>query len=167
MHTFLVCGIFSFIIVIAGYFINPEIENNRPIISGSICENVKRNTLEIKEAVKIPAIYKTILFFLLGGLLVPSFGDINYYFILNVVNFSKFTVSMMSIIGYLSLLGGVIMYNRYFKQVEIRKLLKWSIGIGICGQLMNLVFILRLNVLYLGISDIAFTVFTTAVTDTL
>ena len=112
-------------------------------------------------------IYRTIGFFLLGGLLVPTFGDINYYFVLSVVQFSKFTFSMLNIVAYLSLLAGILMYNRYFKHWEVRNLLKYSFFIGFAGQLMNLVFILRLNQRWFGISDVVFTMVTTSVTDTL
>jgi hypothetical protein len=116
---------------------------------------------------KIPVIYRTIGFFLLSGLMVPTFSDINYYFVLNVVKFSKFTVSMLSIVGYISLLGGVIMYNKWFKHREIRTLLKYSLILGFFSQIMNLGFILRLNVQWLGVSDVTYILFTTALTDTL
>lgn len=116
---------------------------------------------------KIPVIYRTIAYFLLCGLAVPSFGDINYYFVLNVVKFSKFTVSMLSIMGYVSLLGGVIMYNKWFKHREIRTLLKYSLFLGFLSQILNLGFILRLNLKWIGVSDVTYILFTTALTDTL
>jgi hypothetical protein len=82
----MVCGAFSLVIVLAGYFINPEVENNHHHTNNiGILANLKRNSLEIKEAIKIPTIYKTIAFFLLSGLLVPTYSDIGYYFNLNVV----------------------------------------------------------------------------------
>lgn len=127
----MVCGLASLVIVIAGYYINPQVEeNNIDKLDISIWQNLKKNSIEIKEAMKIPVIYRTIGFFLLSGLIVPTFSDINYYFVLNVVKFSKFTVSMLSIVGYISLLGGVIMYNKWLKQWEIRTLLKYSLILG-------------------------------------
>ena len=116
---------------------------------------------------KIPVIYRTIGYFLLCGLVVPSFSDINYYFVLNVVKFSKFTVSMLSIMGYVSLLGGVIMYNKWFKHREIRTLLKYSLYLGFISQILNLAFILRLNLNWLGINDVTYILCTTSLTDTL
>jgi|LauGreDrversion4_2_1035121.scaffolds.fasta_scaffold198412_2 Na+/melibiose symporter-like transporter len=127
----MVCGLASLVIVIAGYYINPQVEeNNSEREDISVWQNLKKNSIEIKEAMKIPVIYRTIGFFLLSGLTVPTFSDINYYFVLNVVKFSKFTVSMLSIVGYISLLGGVIMYNKWLKQWEIRTLLKYSLILG-------------------------------------
>jgi len=169
-HTFLVCSALSLIIVIAGYYINPAVEtggNLEELRTKSLKDNVKRNISEIKEAMKQPVIYKTIGFFLVGGLLVPSFGDINYYFVLSVVQFSKFTFSLLNIVAYFSLFLGILLYNRYFKHYEVRTLLKYSFFIAFGGQLMNLVFVLRLNQKWFGVGDVAFTMVTTAVTDTL
>lgn len=114
---------------------------------------------------KIPQINRTILFFLLTGVIVPNFGDMGYYFALNIVEFSKFTVSMLSLIGFLALLLGTILYNRYFKAREIRQLLEWAIYLGFIGCATNLMFALRINLL-LGISDLAFIISTSTVVDT-
>jgi len=40
---------------------------------------------EIKEALKIPEIYNTLAFFILSGLVSPSFGSFWYYFQMEVV----------------------------------------------------------------------------------
>lgn len=167
-HTFLVCSIPSLLIVVAGYFINPEVEMIRSENQHlSMTENLKRNIQEIREAVKVPVIYRTIGFFIMCGILVPSFGDINYYFVLSVVQFSKFTVSMLNIVAYFSLLLGILLYTKYFKHHDIRTLLKYSFYIAFAGQIANMLFILRLNKKWFGIGDVAFNMITTAVTDTL
>ena len=99
--------------------------------------------------------------------MVPTFGDISYYFVLSVVQFSKFTFSLLNIVAYCSLLIGILLYNRYFKHYEVRTLLRYSFFIGFIGQITNLIFVLRLNQKLFGIGDVAFTMITTAVTDTL
>jgi hypothetical protein len=98
-------GILSLFIVVGGFNINPQIEENSLSIERNqmtIMQNLKQNSKEIKEAMKIPVLYRTLCFFILSGLFVPDFQNINYYFVLNVVKLSKFTVSMISIIGYFS-----------------------------------------------------------------
>lgn len=70
--------------------------------------------VEIGVATKSPEIYRTLLYFLLCGALVPTFGDINYYFQINVINFSKFTISLLTLLSFVSLLGGTYIYNKYF-----------------------------------------------------
>jgi hypothetical protein len=114
---------------------------------------------EIKEALQIPAIYKTLLFFFITGAIVPSFSDIGYYFSLNIVQFSKFTLSMLTVLGFVTLLLGTMIYNKYFKEFEVRTLLEYNICIGWVGCLIGIIFALRLNKL-MGINDIFFVVFT-------
>lgn len=121
---------------------------------------------EIKEALKIPAIYKTLLFFFITGAIVPSFSDIGYYFSLNVVQFSKFTLSMLTVLGFVTLLLGTMVYNKYFKEFEVRTLLEYNIAIGWIGCLIGVCFALRLNKA-MGINDLFFVIFTQVITDTL
>ena len=91
------------------------------------------NIKEIRDAIKTPTIYRTLGFFLLSGLITPTFGDIGYYFVLSVINFSKFTVSLLNIVAYTALFLGILLYNRYLKHWEVRNLLKYSYMIGFVG----------------------------------
>jgi hypothetical protein len=101
------------------------------------------------------------------GLLVPSFGDVNYYFSINVLHFSKFSISMLTLLSYISLMGGTLLYNKYFKDFEIRSLLQMSQLCSVMGALINLVLILRLNITVLGINDLSFVVLTSIISDTM
>ena len=65
---------------------------------------------DVNEAMRIPQIQRVLLFFVICGLASPSFSDIGYYFSLNVVNFSKFTLGMLTILGFVTLLTGTIGY---------------------------------------------------------
>lgn len=111
-------------------------------------------------------IYRTITYFLLGGLLVPSFADYGYYFYLNEVKFSEFTVSMLNIAAYISLLAGILLYQRFFKHYEIRTMLTWSVYLTFLGHFTGLFFVLRLTT-YFGINDVFYVTVTTCITDTL
>lgn len=111
-------------------------------------------------------IYRTITYFLLGGLLVPSFADYGYYFYLNEVKFSEFTVSMLNIASYISLLAGILLYQRFFKHYEIRTMLTWSVYLIFLGHFTSLFFVLRLTT-YFGINDVFYVTVTTCITDTL
>jgi len=54
-------------------------------------KNLKRNWKEIKIAVRMPEIYKSLFFIIISGSIVPMFNDMTYFFQLNVIKFSKFT----------------------------------------------------------------------------
>jgi Na+/melibiose symporter-like transporter len=171
-HSFIFCLLLSFGITVASCFINKDIEGRTQRSDGvsnesiSFCNDVRRNLSDIKEAMKIPQIYRALLFFLLCGLICPSFGDIGYYFSLNVVHFSKFTVAMLTLLGFVTLLSGTLSYERFLKKHEVRKLMRWNIFIGIVGTFISLMFAMRLN-LALGISDIVFVIVSSIITDTL
>ncbi len=100
------------------------------------------------------------------GLLVPSFGDISYYFSLNIVKFSKFTVSMLTVLGFVTLLLGTQAYEKWLKDHEVKDMLKWNSLLGVCGSVVTLIFAMRLN-LYLGVSDLSFVIISSLITDTL
>lgn len=100
------------------------------------------------------------------GLLVPSFTDIWYYFKLDVIKFSKFTYSMLTLVAFCTLLLGTMLYNRFLKDKEFRDLMKWAIYITFFSSIVGLLFVLRINLL-IGINDLVFIIFTSVVTDTL
>jgi len=58
-------------------------------------------------------ILMVISFFILNGLLSPDFGDFGYYFMLNVVNLSKFQYSMLGTIGQVTGILGTTCYAQY------------------------------------------------------
>jgi hypothetical protein len=97
---------------------------------------------------------------------VPSFGYFAYYFSINIVAFSKFTVSMLTLIGFITLLTGTMAYERFLKNYEVRRLLQWNLLIGTLGSFIQLIFAMRLN-LQLGISDLVFVIVSSVITDTL
>ena len=47
----------------------------------------------------MPEMYLVVLYFTLGGIISPDFGDFGYYFMLNVAGISKFQYSMLGTIG--------------------------------------------------------------------
>eukprot|EP00347_Sterkiella_histriomuscorum_P010122 403377520 len=151
------------------YRINQGIEKlsyNDADAEQSIMVLIKINLIEIKEAMKMPQIYRTVLYFFLCGCLMPSFSDFAYYFQLNIIQFSKSTYSALQIIGFFALFLGTLMYNKYFKDVETRQNLLRAAYINIFGCIVSVIFTLRLNVKY-GIDDLTLIIFTSVVTDTL
>ena len=53
------------------------------------------------------------MYYFLFGMLVPSFSDVSYYFQLNVLGFTKLTYSLLTLIGFISLMFGTFVYNKY------------------------------------------------------
>lgn len=124
----------------------------------------KRNCREIKEAFKIREFYSIIIYLIIGGLLVPSFGTFGYYFMLDVVGISKFAYAMLTVLGFVCLLIGTQLFNRCFKEKEYRNMIMMDALITIVLAPMTFIFVLRLNVDW-GIPDMVFIIFTETVSE--
>ena len=96
---------------------------------------------------------------MIGGFLVPSFGSFGYYFMLDVVGVTKWTYSMLSVLGFICLLIGSQLFNKYFKEREYRYLIMCEAIVSILLAPPNFLLILRMNADY-GIPDTALIIFT-------
>jgi hypothetical protein len=71
-------------------------------------------------------VYKTLVYLFLARSLVPHFGDIMYYFIINEIGFTKSLIAFLTLVGYLALFFGSALYNRCFKTVEYPKMMFYA-----------------------------------------
>jgi hypothetical protein len=110
-------------------------------------------------------LYTTLLYFTLVGAFVPSFGEFYYYFKTNIVGFSQFTFSMLTLLGAVMFFVSMIIYKTCLTGYETRTLTKVSIFISGIGSVFTLMFVLRWN-LKLGIPDLWFVIFTSTIADT-
>ena len=54
---------------------------------------------------------------------MPTFSSFSYYFLLDEVQLSKFMYSMLTLVAYVCLMAGSLMYNKFFSKSEYRKLI--------------------------------------------
>ena len=106
-----------------------------------------------------------IIYLLIGGLLVPSFGSFGYYFMLDVVGISKFTYSMLTVLGFVTLLVGTQLFNKWFKDKEYRNLIMMDALITIVIAPLTFIFVLRLNVEWGGPPDMFLIIFTDTIAE--
>ena len=81
-------------------------------------QNIAQNVRECLAHIKRPLVWKTVIYLFLARSLVPHFGDIMYYFIINEVGFSKSLIAGLTLASYLALFLGSGVYNAYFKKTE-------------------------------------------------
>ena len=81
-YAFLVNSFFGLFVALSALTISNQVdkESDREEESKGFYRELKQNCSEIILAFKIPLVYRTIFFFLLTGLIVPSFGDFMYYY---------------------------------------------------------------------------------------
>ena len=101
---------------------------------------------------------------MIGGFLVPSFGSFGYYFMLDVVKISKFTYSMLTVLGFFCLFIGTMIYKRWFKDREYKGLIMMDALISILLAPLSFIFVLRLNLEW-GIPDMYLIIFTDVVSE--
>ncbi|CDW81496.1 UNKNOWN [Stylonychia lemnae] len=170
LHPYQTFGTLSVVGLIQAYFgwrINKELEKSTiQIEQTTFTEQLKSNLQQLKIAIKMPLIQRTVAYLLICGFFIPSFSEFGYYFQLNIVQFSKQTYSFLQIFGFVSLLVAVFIYSRYFRDKEISKLILYAQYIHIFGGTVSLLYVLRVNVYY-GISDITVIIFSSLVTDTI
>jgi len=73
---------------------------------------------------------------------------------------------MLTLLSFVSLLGGTLIYNKYLQNWEFRTLLQLSTLCSVIGCIINLLLVLRVNIM-LGISDLAFVILTGIISDTM
>lgn len=86
----------GFIIGLNGFFLTQECEEAEDQEAADVRDqntfwvNLKKNLSQIYSALQMPEIYLVLSYFILSGLLSPSFGGFNYYFMMNVAHVTKF-----------------------------------------------------------------------------
>jgi len=129
-YSFGLYSIVSVAIVVCAFLMNKEVEDGLKKIesenatsNSSFMTDLKKNFSDIKLAIKIPEIHKTLAYFVLCGLVTPSFSDFWYFFQMEVVQFSRSTYALLTLLGYISLGLGTLLFNSYFKEFEIRSMM--------------------------------------------
>lgn len=113
----------------------------------------------MKEALKRPVYYRVIMYCIVTGLFSPSFGSFGYFFTMDVLGISKFTYSMLTVLGFVSLLAGTQLYRFWGKDYEYRSLILIDVLINLTLAPLSFILIFRLNVAW-GIPDLSIIIFT-------
>jgi len=78
---FFIMGILGFLVALSGCMMNANLEQgSEKIISMTLCQRSKVNLVEIWHGFQIRELYKSVIFFLLLGAVIPSFSDFFYYY---------------------------------------------------------------------------------------
>ena len=101
-----------------------------------------------------PEIYRMITYMLVTSILCPSFSSFSYFFLLDVVEISKFTYALLNFLGYICLFVGVILYKNCLYEFEYRMLFLIAIIIGLTLAPISFTYVMRWNVSW-GIPDLA------------
>ncbi|KDO20616.1 hypothetical protein SPRG_12973 [Saprolegnia parasitica CBS 223.65] len=106
----------------------------------------------LRQAMRVPVIWKAALYMFASGAVAPSFSQIQFYFVTEVLHFSPDFMGNVQALGYVFLMVGTVVYNTYCKDLPFRRSFATAqIGLGAISVL-EIVLVTRTN-LHLGIPD--------------
>lgn len=137
-----------------------EIDMDRDI---NATENIKRGL----EHIVRPIVLGTLIFLFLSRAIVPSYDDIMYYWMITVLEFTKHTIALLTMIAYFTAMVGTFLYNVTMRNMEYRHIMVVAhITIGV-AVLTTLMLVTRVSKEILGINDVFFAFFTDAALEVL
>lgn len=104
------------------------------------------------------------LFFVIMGATIPSFGDFLYYYQIEVSGFSQFTYSMLTVLAFVTLFASTLIYTHFLKDQEISTMMITACAINLVGALTTVMYCSERT---FGLSPLVFVCLTSTVTDTL
>lgn len=104
-------------------------------------------------------IYFIIIFFVVKGIINPTFEEFSYFFLMNIIGVSKFVFALLVLIGQICHLIGALIYRAFCRNVETRTMIIFAMCTGSLGSILNFCFAKRWN-LEVGIDDMFFLLFT-------
>jgi folate/biopterin transporter len=161
--VFMITSLFPLILVVSAVLLRESTVSNS---DGNANQPSLRHQLSIFFTfLKQDQIYKPVIFIFLF-MLSPSYGDPLFYFYSNVLNFGPMIMGRLKLIYGIATVTGIVLYNRYLKNVGFKKIVTWSTVLSMCFNMLTIVLVLRIN-LQLGISDFWFCMTADALTTAL
>nr|KAJ0190190.1 hypothetical protein LSAT_V11C800416030 [Lactuca sativa] len=102
--------------------------------------------------------------FFLSQVTTPNPSTVKFYYQTEVLNLEPSLLGTSCVIGWMGLLFGTFIYNRFLKKIKLRKLLTLSHVILSLTTLLDIALVSRLNVRF-DISDEAMVLFGSALSD--
>lgn len=112
-------------------------------------------------------VYKSLIFLFFSKAIIPSYGDILYYWMIEVLLFSKTVIALLALVAFIMAIFGSFLYNVLLKDLEFRKIMIIAhvvIAISILGIFL---LVTRISKDVLGINDYVFAIFGDAIIETL
>lgn len=119
---------------------------------------------DLFKAFKQPIILRPMAWFFLALVTSPNISTIMFYYQTEYLKLDASFLGTTRVVGWLGLMLGTLVYNRYLKKMKLRRtLLLAQVGISILG-LLDMVLVSRLHLSF-GISDKIMVLFGSALSD--
>ncbi|XP_057795348.1 probable folate-biopterin transporter 4 [Salvia miltiorrhiza] len=143
-------------------------ESEVPVGQGFIVakwlDSLKTATFSLLGAFRQPIILRPMAWFFLAHVTVPNLSTIMFYYQTEVLKLEASFLGTTRVIGWLGLMFGTFIYNRYLKKMKLRRILLCAhISLSVLS-LLDAILVSRSN-LSLGISDKVMVLFGSALSD--
>ncbi|KAK2984845.1 hypothetical protein RJ640_004670 [Escallonia rubra] len=127
-------------------------------------QSLKMATYTLFQAFRQPLILRPMAWFFLANVTVPNLSTVMFYYQTEYLNLDASFLGTARVVGWLGLMLGTFIYNRYMKKIKLRRILMWA-HVGLSSlTLLDLVLVSRVNVAF-GISDKIMVLCGSALTD--
>ncbi|KAL2943665.1 putative folate-biopterin transporter 4 [Bienertia sinuspersici] len=126
--------------------------------------SLKLASYSLFEAFRQPIILRPMTWFFLAHITFPNISTVMFYYQTEFLNLDASFLGNVRVVGWLGLMLGTSIYNRYLKRKKLQQILMWTqIGLSML-ILVDMVLVSRANIAY-GISDKMVVLWGTAVAD--
>ncbi|KAL9236322.1 hypothetical protein vseg_011007 [Gypsophila vaccaria] len=114
--------------------------------------SLKEASFALFHAFRQPIILRPMAWFFLAHITFPNISTMMFYYQTEFLDLDPSFLGNVRVVGWLGLMLGTSLYNKFLKKKKLRKVLMWThIGLSLLC-LVDMVLVSRLNVTY-GISD--------------
>ncbi|XP_009120014.1 probable folate-biopterin transporter 4 [Brassica rapa] len=133
-------------------------------LASKLFQSLKAAALELCRAFKQPIILRPMAWFFIAHITVPNLSTVMFYYQTEVLQLDASFLGTARVVGWLGLMLGTFIYNRYLTNMTLRKSLLFAhIGLSIT-ILLDMTLVSRANVGY-GVSDKTMVLFGSALGD--
>ncbi|CAO2827596.1 unnamed protein product [Amaranthus hypochondriacus] len=126
--------------------------------------SLKNASYSLFNAFKQPIIFRPMAWFFLTHITFPNISTVMFYYQTEFLNLDASFLGNVRVVGWLGLMLGTSIYNKYLKREKLKKTLMWAqVGLSMLS-LIDMVLVSRSNIVY-GISDKMLVLGGTALTD--
>ncbi|KAD6119563.1 hypothetical protein E3N88_10834 [Mikania micrantha] len=129
-----------------------------------LLQSIKLAGHTLFKAFRQPIILRPMAWFFLAQVTMPNLSTVMFYYQTEVLNLEPSFLGTTRVIGWISLMIGTFIYNRFLKKMKLRRILMFAHVALSLLTLLDIVLVTRLNV-SLGVSDKTMMLFGSALSD--
>ncbi|KAF9609063.1 hypothetical protein IFM89_012503 [Coptis chinensis] len=129
-----------------------KFEEKDGLLGVQLFQSIKSATYSLCRAFKQPIILRPMAWFFLAQVTFPNLSTVMFYYHTEFLDLDPSFLGTSRVVGWLGLMIGTFIYNRYLKRMRLRRILVWAqLGLATLS-LLDFALVHRLNVAF-DISD--------------